>query len=331
MKKCLCMLVVLLMLLACAACGEETQPTETTTSPTEGTTAAPTESTAASEDTTEPTDEQTASSAVNYIQLSLSEADGTLYSLTAFDDDMGNAYVEYIGEIKKMGNLDLSVLAGIQAELEKSGMMDFCGIEEYKDGEEFGSLYIGYGDETISTANFGGIVPQNFRDAYAAMEAYFETLTADLEEYVPAPLIMGDVNPDAQAALEAILIEAGVEPLDSFGISEIMMDDSFEAMMGLSTSEGITSGTTCGPMRSSIAFSCMLVTLEDAGKKDDVAKDFAANVNWDRWVCVSATQALVATKDQMVLCLATNDELYQQFAPAIENSGWTVEETLTNS
>lgn len=330
MKKYLCVLVALLLLLGCSACGGETQPTETTT-PTEATTTAPTESTGTSEDTTEPTDEQTASSAVNYVQLSLSEADGTLYSLTAFDDDMGNAYVEYVGKIKKMGNLDLSVLTGIQTELENSGMMDFCGIEEYKDGEEFGSLYICYEDETISTANFGGIVPQNFRDAYAAMEAYFETLTADLEEYVPTPLIMGEVNPDAQAALEAILIEAGVEPLDSFGISEIMMDDSFEAMMGLSTSEGITSGTTCGPMRSSIAFSCMLVTLEDAGKKDDVAKDFAANVNWDRWVCVSATQALVATKDQMVLCLATNDELYQQFAPAIENSGWTVEETLTNS
>jgi hypothetical protein len=244
---------------------------------------------------------------------------------------MGNAYVEYIGEIKKMGNLDLSVLAGIQAELEKSGMMDFCGIEEYKDGEEFGSLYVGYGDETFSTANFGGIVPRDFRDAYAAMEAYFETLTADLEEYVPTPLIMGDVNPDAQTALEAILVEAGAEPLDSFAISEIMMDDSFEAMMGLSTSEGITSGTTCGPMMTSVAFSCMVVTVEDAGKMDAVVKDFAANVNWNRWVCVSATQALVATKDQMVLCLASNDDLYQQFAQAIENSGWTVEETLIHN
>jgi hypothetical protein len=140
---------------------------------------------------------------------------------------------------------------------------------------------------------------------------------------------MGDVNPDAQAALEAILEASGVEPLDSFSISEISMDESFAPMMGLMSTEGITSGTACAPMMSAIAFSCMVATVEDESKIEAVVQDFAANVSWDRWVCVSASQALVATKDQMVLCLASNDQMYQQFADAIEGTGWTVVETLT--
>lgn len=325
MKKYLSLILALVLALCCVACGNQTQPEETTTVPPETTTNSTDATTEATEDTQDTSGDETAGAAMNYIQLSISEADGSMVSLTVFDDDMGNAYVEYIGkDEKKLANMELSVLAGVQAELEESGMLDFGGMDEYKDGDAFASMYIAYEDETCITANFGGEIPQEFRDAYAVMETYFQQVTADIPEYVPQPLIMGEVNPEAQAALEELLVASGVEPLDSYAISEIMMDDSFTAMMGLSKDEGITSGTSCGPMMSAVAFSCMVATVEDESKIDAVARDFADNVNWDRWVCVTANQALVASKDQMVLCLTANDDLYRTFADAIAASGWTV-------
>lgn len=323
MKKYLSLVLALLLALSCVACGGDAQPTETTTAPTENTSEPTTET------TSEPTEEQIATSPLAYLQLSISEEDGSMVSITAFDDDMGNAYIEYVGAEKKMANMDLSLLKDIQAELEKSGMIELAGMDEYKDGEAFASMYIAYEDETSDSANFGGEIPQSFRDAYAVMDAYFQKLTADVEVYVPRPLIMGEVNEDAQAALEAILDASGAEPLDMFSISDIPLDFSFPAMMGLTGMNGITAGTACAPMMSAIAFSCMVVNVEDESKIDAVAKDFAANVNWERWVCVSADEALVASKDQMVLCLAGTDALYQQFADAIESTGWTVIETLT--
>ena len=43
------------------------------------------------------------------------------------------------------------------------------------------------------------------------------------------------------------------------------------------------------------------------------------------------TNALVAVKDNMVLCLVAADELYAMTASGIESTGWTVVETLENA
>ena len=49
------------------------------------------------------------------------------------------------------------------------------------------------------------------------------------------------------------------------------------------------------------------------------------------WVCVMPSNALVAVKDNMVLCLVAADELYAMTASGIESTGWTVVETLENN
>ena len=57
-------------------------------------------------------------------------------------------------------------------------------------------------------------------------------------------------------------------------------------------------------------------------------KDFKENVDFYRWVCVLADNAMVAQKGDMVLCLIGPNQLYQQFKAAIEACGWSVLETL---
>ena len=83
-------------------------------------------------------------------------------------------------------------------------------------------------------------------------------------------------------------------------------------------------------MMMTTAYSLSIVKLEEGADADAVCADFAANVDWQKWVCVMPTNALVAVKDNMVLCLVAAGELYAMTASGIESTGWTVVETLEN-
>ena len=358
MKKIIALLACLTMLLSMAACAgnedktndtttaaptteaptteateDTTEATEDTTEATEDTTEATEDTTEATEDTTEATEDTTeavSGALASYIQLSISEEDGTTVSLMAYDDEAGGVYVEYVGDVKKVGTVDASVLEGLTNVLSTSGFVAMNGAEEYGEGMAFASVYCAYDDESMLTANYGGVIPQEFRDAYAIVDEYFQELVKDLPEYVPAAVVTGDVNSDILDAMNTLLNESGAEPLDAFGITDVPMDEYFASAMGLSKADGITSGATCAPLMTSVAFSCNVVMVEDESNVASVVSDFAANVDWNRWICVTATNAVVATKGNMVLCLVGSDELYQQFATAVEGTGWTVVETLIN-
>lgn len=315
MKKLLALVLAALLVLSLAACGAAPEPTEPATEPT-------TES-------TEPTTESAADRTATYIQLSISEEDGSYVSLTAYDDGEGKAYVEFQGEVKKVSTFELSVLDDIAAQVDQH-LKALKDQHVYEDGVASASMYVGYSDETSLTADFSGSVPQEFRDGYAAVESYFRQLMTDVPVYVPRPVVDGNVDPDALAEMEAILDASGAEPLDMFTISNVPMDDGFTAMMGLSKTDGIVSGLNCSPMMSAVAFSCMIAKAENESAVAAIADDFAANIQWNRWVCVSATNAMIATKGNLVLCLATSGDLYTQISTAAVNSGWTVVKTLNN-
>lgn len=319
MKQILAFILAALLLLSCTACGaQKPDPTEPTTAPTEPTTEA-----------TEPTTGEMTDRTATYIQLSINEEDGTYIYLTAYDDGEGQAYVEWSGEQRKISSFEMAVLDDIAAEVEQN-LKALNDQHVYEDGMASASMYVGYSDESSLAADFSGTVPQEFRDGYAAVEAYFRQLMADVPVYVPRPVVDGEPNPDALKEMEAILDASGAEPLDMFTIADVPMDDSFTAMMGLSKTDGIAAGLSCSPMMSAVAFSCMIAVADSEDAVDDIAKDFAANIQWNRWICVSATDAMIATKGTLVLCLVTSGDLYTQISTAAENAGWTVAQTLTN-
>jgi len=317
MKKILALIMAALLLLACAACGgEQAEPTVPTTEPT----------TEATEPTTENADRT-----ATYIQLSISEEDMSFVSITAYDDGEGQAYVEYTAkDEKKVGTLSLSVVADIAAEIEKSQLKDLNDQHVYEDGMASASMYVGYSDESMLAADFSGNVPQEFRDGYAAVEAYIRQLMADVPVYVPRPIVEGEPDADALKAMEELLEKSGAEPLDMFVIADVPMDDSFTSMMGLSKTDGIVNGLSCSPMMSAVAFSCMIATAENEAAVAAIADDFAANIQWNRWVCVSATNAVIATKGNQVLCLASSGDLFTQLANTLLATDWTVVQSLKN-
>lgn len=267
---------------------------------------------------------------VTFFFLTLGEDYENIRSLTAFLNEDGTAYVEYVGDIKKIGNLDANIFNGITAALADSGLDALNGQDVWGDGEANGSMSITYADETMLACGFGGEVPQEYRDGYAKMEAFFAQLTADLPEYVPQPLVMGDVEETLLAELNAIIFGSGMANPDAFTISPVEKDDLFAYTLGLSSDEGISDAALCAPMMMTTAYSMAIVKLDEGADLDAVCADFAANVDWMKWVCVMPNNALVAAKDNMVLCVVAEGQLYSLMSIGIEQAGWTMVETLEN-
>lgn len=327
MKKILALTLAALLLFACVACGAKEAETK---DPTTASTTAATDPTTEPADPTDPTTEENSDRIANYVQLSIYEEDDSVVYITAYEED-GETYVEYAtADERKIGYLELDALSQIAAAVENSQLKELNEQSVYEDGIASASMYVSYTDESFLSADFMGVIPQEFRDGYAAVEAVVIELMKDVPVYVPAPVIESDVDADIAADLEAVLNASGAEALDNFYICNVPMDESFNYMMGLSKADGIASGVSCSYSMSSVAFSCVIAVAEDESAVAGIVDDFAANIDWNRWICVSATDAMIATKGNQVMCLVTIGDLYNQITTGAESNGWTVVQTLKN-
>lgn len=316
----ICLALTLVLAFSLTACGNkpaETTPPTTTAPVTEPSTAP----------TTEPAGVTDA--AMNFFSLSYGENFDTMVYISIIDNEDGTAAVDYQGEIRKTGNVDAAIFETLAEQLALSGLTQLNGTEEWAEGEANGSMFITYADDTTVSCGFGGNVPQTFIDGYNYMDDVVADLIADLPEYVPQAQVMGNVD---AAVLEEIkgLIGNTTMPLDSLVISEAVMDDTFAFTTGLSTSEGIANGASCSSMMMTTAYSLVVVTVEDAANIGAVRADFEDNMDWLKWVCVQPTNALIAQKDNMVICVMAMDQTYTETEAAVNAAGWTEVATFTN-
>ena len=314
-KKILCLLLSAVLLLS--ACGAPAAPSETTTAPTTEVTVA----------VTTPSEVE---NPVTFFTLSMGENYEEIFSMTAYANEDGTAHIEYVGQEKKVGDFDAIYFHGIAAAFADSGLAALNGQDAYAEGEANGSMYVEFADGSMCTVGFSGNIPEAYAQGYAAMDAYFQQLVANLPVYVPQPMLMGEVEPALLDTMTQILNGTGIDTLDGFAISQLPLDDTFGFAAGLSGTEGIVNAVSCAPMMMTTAYSLVIVTLEDASKAEAVSGDFESNLDWRKWVCVAPSNALIAQKDNMVLCLMAGDSLYTQTLTGIEAAGWTVTKTLEN-
>ena len=308
------LLAVMLLLTGCATTkpGDTTAATDVTTVP------APDQITDATEGTVDLEGKTLSFFSVN---LNLTGSDNRY--MMAYPNDDGSVYVEYVGDVKKIGtNMDGKVLESVTAAVVQSGIAALNGQNIYLDGGAVGSAYVEYTDGTVIGIGYSGEIPDEYLTVYNALDTAFQTLTAELEVYVPVPLVGDGVDETALAELMAILDATQIRDLDMFQIADVTKDDIFTLVMGLSSAEGIANGTSCSAMMMTTPYSMVIATLDDGMDVQTVRDDFLNNLDWQKWVCVMPTGALIAQKENMVLCLMGADSLFTQTVQAVTDCGW---------
>lgn len=323
MKKLLALLLALVMVLSFAACTQTDQPTD------------PTEPQPTDPPTTDPPavqetlPEVTVDNPVTYLTISMNIG-GNYVSLTAYDNDEGMAHVEYVGAEKKVGDFSLSILHNVAKAVDESGISALNGQSVYTDGNDYASAYVSYADGSYIGADYSGEVPEAFTTVYNSLDAFFQAITASLEVYVPRPVVTGDVNADALSAILDVLDKSGIPNLDGYYIVDVPKDEFFDMTVGLTDSRDVLSGTSCGAMMMTTPYSLIVLEVSKDADMDAITADFAKNIPWNHWVCVSASNAMVARKGNLILFLLGSDSLYAQTASAIQDAGWTNITTYTN-
>lgn len=316
MKKLTALLLALLMIVSLAACGgnssETTEPDTTVADTTE-----------------ENTTEGTTVEGITYFSMTMSKGED-FRMLSASVNEDGTVAVDYSGDIRKKADLDASVMTAIEEALNNSGLVELNGKQEYLEGDVSGAAYISFADGTAITADFGGEIPEAFTNAYNAMETCFQTITADVEEYVPQPQVVGEIAEGDKTALDEILADMTLDTPDSYVISGVEKGEFFAYSLGLSSDEGIASGVNFGSMMMTSNYSLSIVTVEESSSAEAAADNFNDGIDWYKNVCTSPKSALIATKGNQALCLMGSDDLFTQTASAIAAAGWTTVYSLTN-
>ena len=324
MKKIICIAMSLLMLLSFAACGEKAE-TETTI-PQETTL----ETTTATEGTTEP---EAPKEMVTSFYMDMKNADQEITAYMMANLSEGDvAFMEYhtASGKKSSAEMDLVVLEQLAAAYRLSTLSQFNGQDVYDDGTASCCVSLVIGEETCDYTYYGEFVPEEFATIFEDMEALFVQLMADVPEYVPTMLVEEGVNEEHLTLITEIMNNSGYEALDSITVMNVPGDENFGYIAGLTSNEGITACTSVTHMMMTTPYSMVVVTLEEGADAQTVVADFKASIDWGKWVCVNPSSAIVATKDNMVLCLIGLDELYTGTASAVESTGWTITETLSN-
>ena len=329
-KKILAFLLAVMMVMSFAACDGAKDLTDDKEN--NATTTAPQET---EPEETEPEDTKPQLAEVTFFTMSLVDEDGAMKSLYAYPNEDGSdtVHVDYVGSVIKRGEISGDAMASITEALAASGLVELNGKSEGDStvSQAAGSLYASLSDDSMISADFYGEIPEAFLTGYAAMEVCFDTLTAEMPEYVAVPMEMGEIADSDRAALNTILENMTLEgPADSYAITGFAKDEYFATSLGLSSDEGVASGLNFAPMMMSVAYSLNIVTLEEGADVNAVAEDFENNIDWLRWVCVQPSDVLIATQGNQVLCLQGADAFYQMTATAIEAAGWTTYSTLQN-
>jgi len=318
----LCLLALLLSMAACTAPTSPSQPTETT-QPTQAT-----QNTEAT-DATIPVYPEV-ENPITFLTLSMGPNYENIKSINLYLDESGKAHLEYIGSEKKVGTFDANVFHGITAAVNDSALPALNGQDSYGEGEANASMFIEFADGSMLAVGYSGEIPEAFTNGYAAVEAAVKVLADTLPEYVPTPLVYGEVDEDLLQEAMAILNGSGIEQLDAYTISQIPKDEYFAYAVGLSSDASADRAVTCAPMMMTTPYSLVIVSLAEGADAEAVAQDFENTIDWRKWVCVAPSDGLIAQKGNLVLCLLASGELFRQNTTGIEAAGWTTVTTLTN-
>lgn len=263
-----------------------------------------------------------------YMSMGLNEVYNTM---SVFVYEEGDVSVEYSGAVRKVGSMDKAFVEALSAKFAASGLMELNGTEEYGESLDSLSVTASFDDgSSISISYYGSEIPEAAVTAYNAVDAAMQELLADMPEYVPQPLVMGEIAEADRAAIDGILEHIELENPEAYAINGLPMDEYFASAVGLSDVTNVVSGVQfMSMMMGGEAYALNIVSVAD-GASEAVCADFENSIDWLKWVCVQPSDALIATNGNHVLCLMATGDTFTMTKTAIETAGWTVVTGLTN-
>lgn len=265
-----------------------------------------------------------------YFSLSIGEsAEAFRYMDISLNED-GSIRADFSDTVRKVATLGAEYAQRIVQAFLSSGLPGLTGKDAYGEGEAGASMYVELSDGSMYTVGFTGEIPEAFRTGYGAMVQAMEEILADIPEYVPQPMVMGEMEQGLLDAFLEILNNSGVQALDGFTISPVAKDEYFGFSTGLTNATGVAAAGSCVPMMMTTAYSLVIVTLEDGADAQAICKDFENNLDWRKWVCVAPSDALIAQKENMLLCLMAADATFAGTYDGAAKAGWTELVHLTN-
>lgn len=282
-------------------------------------------------DDKEPTDTvEKIETQLKFFSMSLTEGMDNIKALTAFINEDGTTYIEYIGEVRKLGVLDENVMDEINQAVLEAQLDTLNKTDEYNDGDRAGDMYLEYTNGDVVTFSFSGTEHDLYEEGYASLDELFNQLTKEMAEYVARPQVMGAVNSEILDEMMMIFDASGLTNLDGIMIDEIYLDESFAGVSGLDDMSCVSAAANGAPMMMSVAYSLVVVKVNENADIDKICKNFENNLDWQKWVCVAPSNALIATKGNMVLCLMGSDNMYSGTVQGINSNGWEIASEIMN-
>ncbi len=218
---------------------------------------------------------------------------------------------------RKEGVFEADALSAVAAALEEAGMGRFDGTNET--GDEGGSAQMQVEFESGETwsADWSGIVPEDFEAAFEEAAEFFEALTAEMPDYEMTFRLEGSVDPALMEEIRAIY--GGTVSFSELWVGDAGGENA--ARLSLPDTSPVLAAAICAPETGAEPYELQIVRLAPGEDPEDVAKSFEENVDWDKWVCVAPNTGWIGIKGDMVLCALGNSDATDT-AKSAREQGW---------
>jgi uncharacterized lipoprotein YehR (DUF1307 family) len=311
MKKIIAMLLALVMIMSMAACGNED---------------------------TEPTSTRAFEGTITRFTMSFGENADNIKSMAAYATDDGKVFVEYVGDDTKVGVIDADAFDGITKAFNKTELKTLDGTGWNSYGDPIYSMHVEFsGGETLAIAYVGEISDEYkkfvdiYINGYDDMDNHFKKLTESMQILTPQPYLLCNLDLNIVNEMLNVFNSSGMSDLDSFVINDLGLDDEgFVSTSGLTSANGAVNAVCATPRLTSDPYSMAVVEFEGAVNAETIGADFEKNIDWKKWDGAEPTDALIATKDNMVLCLQAAGDMYSMTVNGLNAEGWTVVNEFKN-
>lgn len=262
---------------------------------------------------------------VTYLLLRMQKEGEYDYTINVWKNEDGQCEINYIVQQHKEGIFEEAVLHNITVAVNEAALDSFADTM-IAEGNESATINITYQSGKNVISDFVGQVPDDFLAAFSEVNEFFLELTSDLPLAEIKATVEGDVDEKILAEINEVLKE--VKHIDEFSIFEAINTEGISASLGLTNTENVIAGAVCAPTMSSTLFRVEIVTLNDVADVKSTAEDFAANIDWNQWVCVAPDKAWIGAKENMVLYVIGDDMTVEETAEGAKNAGWTEMKSL---